>query len=213
MSKQSKKSDNAKKEKLESELIKKQGQIDELMKELEARKRADEKRLEEEEEMAKARNIGMMVTADKDVYAEVSNNLSDVSERSGGSQIAQLPLNKARNLHLALYVKETLFAEVKFLDEESFKASPKIMEDAMKEMKIEDDMEKLQHSVATKKKIRYELSHKRSYVKGEVYKKYKGNVRIRKQQSCEHNIMSNTKHEFEFLQKSISSVVQQRNRW
>ena len=180
MSKQSKKSDNAKKEKLESELIKKQGQIDELMKELEARKRADEKQLEEEE-MAKARNIGMMVTADKDVYAEVSNNLSDVSERSGGSQIAQLPLNKARNLHLALYVKETLFADVKFLDEESFKASRKIMEEAMQKMGVEKERDKLQHREDTKKEIRIAMTQRRSYHTGRVFEKFKG--------KCDLNIL------------------------
>ena len=75
------------------------------------------------------------------------------------------------------YVHDVLFLHVKFLSDESFIALPKILE-AMETMGIKEEWDKLQHSEDTKKEIRIALTHRRSYIKGQVFKKYKRYVQL-----------------------------------
>lgn len=58
-----------------------------------------------------------------------------------------------------------LFSEIKFIDDNTFKESPKILEGAMKKMDVDKEIEKLQHSESTKREIKYCLAHRRSYSK------------------------------------------------
>ena len=101
--------------------------------------------------------------------------ISDVTEMTGVVRIEQLlKLNNGRKANLNAYVHDVLFSHVKFLSDESFAASPKILEEAMETMGIKEEWDKLQHSEDTKKEIRIALTHRRSYIKGQVFKKYKG---------------------------------------
>ena len=88
--------------------------------------------------------------------------------------IVQLPLNACRIVNLKKYVNDILYSEIKLMGDETFKASPKILEEAMKWMGVVSELEQIQLSEATKKEIRYLLSQRRGYSMRSVGKKYKG---------------------------------------
>ena len=87
-------------------------------------------------------------------------------------------------MNLKIYVTEVLFLQVKFLSDESFAVSPKILEEAMKRMGVQEEWEMLQHSEDTKREIRINLLHWLSYCKGRVGRKYKGKSKL--PIVCEH---------------------------
>ena len=89
-------------------------------------------------------------------------------------QIVQLPLNACRIVNLKKYVNDVLYSEIKLMGDETFKASPKILEQAMEKMGVVSELEQIQLSEATKKEIRYLLSQRRGYSMRSVGKKYKG---------------------------------------
>ena len=99
--------------------------------------------------------------------------ISDITEMTGGTRIEQLELNEGRKVNLSSYVYDVLFPHVKFLSDDSFSRSPKIMEEAMKKMGVEEEWDKLQHSEVTKKEIRIALTQRRSYLKGRVFDMFK----------------------------------------
>ena len=92
---------------------------------------------------------------------------------TGGTRIEQLELNEGRKVNLSSYVYEVLFPHVKFLSDDSFSRSPKILEEAMQKMGVEEEWDKLQHSEDTKKEIRIALTQRRSYLKGRVFDMFK----------------------------------------
>ena len=158
------------KEEYEEMMAKQQKEFDKL-KELMA---ATEKQLEHE------RNARIEEKAEmegKDIDPTVGK-ISDITEITGGTRMEQLKLNEGRKVNLTSYVYDDLFAHVKFLSDESFAASPKILERAMQKMGVEEEWDKLQHSEDTKKEIRVALTHRRSYCKGKVFEKFRGKCNL-----------------------------------
>ena len=150
----------------EQVIAEKQKELDKIMELLAATNYALE-----QEKHARAKEQAEMVGKDIDPTV---GKISDVTEMTGVVRIEQLQLNNGRKANLNAYVHDVLFSQVKFLSDESFAASPKILEEAMETMGIVEEWDKLQHSEDTKKEIRIALTHRRSYIKGQVFKKYKG---------------------------------------
>ena len=157
------------KEEHEQEMAEKQKQIDEMKEIVSALKNACEERLVQ---AGNTRNEGR-TELEVDIDPTVGK-ISDITNITEGTRIEQLQLNAGRKVNLNAYVTEALFSQVKFLSDESFKASPKILEEAMKRMGVVEEWDKLQHSEDTKKEIRIFLSHRRNYSKTRVGLKYKG---------------------------------------
>ena len=154
----------------EQVMAEKQKELDKVMELLAVTKTALEL-----EKHARAEEQAEMVGKDID---PTLGKISDVTEMTGVARIEQLQLNNGRKANLNAYVHDVLFSHVKFLSDESFTASPKILEEAMLSMGIQEEWDKLQHSEDTKKEIRIALTHRRSYIKGQVFKKYKGGYNL-----------------------------------
>jgi hypothetical protein len=153
------------KEEHEQEMAEKQKQIDEMKEMVSALK----------EQLVQAGNTRNEGRTELEVEIDPTvGKISDITNITEGTRIEQLQLNAGRKVNLNAYVTEALFSQVKFLSDESFKASPKILEEAMKRMGVVEEWDKQQHSEDTKKEIRIFLSHRRNYSKTRVGLKYKG---------------------------------------
>ena len=111
-------------------------------------------------------------------------NISEVTSKSKDTMIEQLPLIPGKKANLTVYIRQELFAEMKFIDEDTFRDCPKIVEEALKRMGVETEIEQLQRGEATKKEIKNCLAHRRSYVKGQNEKKYRGKNKWTNRFSC-----------------------------
>jgi len=118
----------------------------------------------------------------------------------GNTQIVQLPLNACRVINLKKYVADVLYSEIKLMSDETFKASPKILKEAMQKMGVVSELEQNQLCEATKKEIKYQLSQRRGYSMRSVRKKYKGKKRSGYwydfQLSCRYTNTSTEYHDF-----------------
>ena len=90
------------------------------------------------------------------------------------TQSRQVPLNACRKVNLKTWITNTLYSDLKFISDETFNTSPKILEEAMKRMCVVNELERLQLSEVTKREIKYQLSQKRAYSMKIVGKKYRG---------------------------------------
>ena len=159
-----KKNNTVQMEEHEKVMAEKQREIDRLTDLWEATKTALEQEKNTRSEKAEMEGRDINPTIGK---------ISDITNMTEGTRIEQLQLNEGRKVNLNAYVHDVLFSHVKFLSDDSFTASPKILEEAMQKMGVKEEWDKLQHSEDTKKEIRIALTYRRSYCKGNVFKKYK----------------------------------------
>ena len=104
----------------EQVMAEKQKELDKVMELLAVTKTALEL-----EKHARAEEQAEMVGKDIDPTV---GKISDVTEMTGVVRIEQIQLNNGRKANLNAYVHDVLFSHVKFLSDESFTASPKILE-------------------------------------------------------------------------------------
>ena len=161
-------SNNQLKAHYDNEIAAKQKEINELAATLAATKKAFDEHVEKEH----CRREAVMNRGDENVMngsVRIENN-----GRPSHPKIEQLTLNTARKVSCNHYVVQTLYSEMKFMTDETFTVSPKILQEAMEKMGVKDEKEQLQLSEATKKAIKYYVSQKRSYSKKQIKKKYTG---------------------------------------
>ena len=147
------------------EMAEKEKEIEKLKEMLEETKKTCGERVEKE---IAARE------AEKNMRNEVPARSINTNLVTMSTQIEQLPLNACRIVSLKKYVSDVLYSEIKFISEEIFKGSPKIVTGAMKMMGVVSELEQLQLSEATKKEIKFQLSQRRAYSKKRVREKYNG---------------------------------------
>ena len=150
----------------DNEIAAKQKEINELATTLAATKRAFEEHIEKE----RCRREAAMTGGDGN---EINGSVR-IANNTSHPQIEQLSLNTARKVSCNHYVVQTLYSEMKFMTDETFTVSPKILQEAMEKMGVKDEKEQLQLSEATRKAIKYYVSQKRSYPKKQIKKKYTG---------------------------------------
>ena len=158
------------KEQHANEMEEKDRALEALRKEMEERQEEYEKQLED---ARKARCVETTLMEGMQVGGNVGN-ISEVSSKSQGTLIEQLPLIEGMKVNCKVYVNTTLFPHLKFVEDDTFKESPKILEEAMKRFNVVDELEKVQRSEAAKREIKNCLTIRRSYMKGRQADKYIG---------------------------------------
>ena len=174
-------------DKLKQQLAEQAKAMEALRNEMAEKQKEFETRLEDEVKARreeKTRMEGMDVGGEDEVY------ISDVSSKS---IIEHKQLNDGQTVNCRLYVVQSIFPEVKFVDDDIFKESPRILEETMKKIEIFGDREIQQHIEDTKRVIKYALQHKRSYCKLQHAIKYKGKKRKLKPNQFLNVLPSNTK--------------------
>ena len=178
------KSNNEKlKEKYEKEMAEKDMEMEALRKEMEEKIREDERKYADD--ATTARCVQATDMEGMQIVGERMGNISEVSSHSLSSRLEQLPLNDAQKINCNIYVTTILYSEIKFIDDDMFRGSPKLLEETMKRMGVESEKEKLQLCDATKREIKYSLTHRRSYCKSRLATKYQGK---REEGCCATNI-------------------------
>ena len=168
MSRPNSKSNRELKEKYERDMAEKENEIDMLKELLEETKKTCREQVENE--IAARKVLTAELEETKDRVCETGN----YAGQKLSTQLRQLPLNACRKVNLKTWIIDTLYSDLKFISDETFNTSPKILEEAMKRMCVVNELERLQLGEATKREIKYQLSQKRAYSMKIVGKKYRG---------------------------------------
>ena len=162
-------------ERLKDRLEEQDKAMEELKRQMEEKEKEFEERVTNEINTRRCAEQETIPVEGISVGGEVCN-VSEVSSKSRSTVIEQLKLIPGRKINCHIYIYTVLFPEIKFIDDDIFKESPKILEEAMNRMGIEGEVEKLQHIEDTKREIKHCLAHRRSYCKDQQAKKYKGTM-------------------------------------
>ena len=160
-------------DRLKERLEQQEKKMEELKGELEEKEREFQERLTEEIEARCAVRDKTLLVEGMDVGGEVGV-ISEMSSKSRATYIEQEQLIPAQKVNCHIYCYTVLYPAVKFIDDETFRESPRILEDVMKKMGIETEIGRQQHLEDTKREIKHCLVHRRSYCKDQNARKYKG---------------------------------------
>jgi hypothetical protein len=115
-----------------------------------------------------------------------SSGYSEAERTDQEQLINDRNLSEGNKVDLSVYVKKTLYPNLKFLNEDTIKAHPVIVEEAMMAMGVTDRMQKLAFSNATKYYLKYQLVQKRSNSRKGIALKYKGKYKHRTRSLIQH---------------------------
>jgi len=104
----------------------------------------------------------------------ISKNItSGTGSSSDVGRFSQRPLSVGQKATVSNYVS-ALYARLKFLNDDTLQAKPKIVGKAMDQLGLLTPAQQADYLTATVKEVKYLLSQKRAYSKKQIMKKYIG---------------------------------------
>ena len=147
MSRPKRKSNRELKDKYEREIMENENEID-----VERAVGGDEKNVQRA-----SRESGCCQKVLMTELEETKDSVCETGNYTGqqlSTQIGQLPLNACRQVNLKTWITDApLYSDLKFISDETFKTSPKILEEAMKRMCVVNELEGLQFSEAAEREL------------------------------------------------------------